>query len=53
MTEDDELYTIKLTRKELLTIEWMLSPSISPMADMEKLADKIIDALRPPEKHDV
>ena len=51
MKQDDELYTIKLTRNELLALNWLLSPSITPMTDMEKLADKIIDALRP-QKHD-
>ena len=51
MTQDDELYTIKLTRNELLALNLFLSATITPITDMEKLADKIIDALRP-QKHD-
>ena len=50
MTEDDELYTIKLTRQELLALNLYLSAIITPITDMETLADKIIDALRPEKK---
>ena len=50
MTEEDELYTIKLTRKELLVLNSLLGPFILQITDMETLADKIIDALRPEKK---
>lgn len=53
MTADDELYTIKLTRKELLVLNSLLSPTINQITDIEKLADKIIDALWPSKIHDV
>ena len=51
MTQDDELYTIKLTRKELLALNALVMPSITPITDMGTLADKILDALQP--KNDV
>jgi hypothetical protein len=50
MTEDDGLITIKLTRKELLVLNLLLTPTITPMTDMGTLADKILDALESSEK---